>query len=305
MKIKIILILAIFSFTATLDSGAQIRSILREKAREALRTQEENEEGRVEKDEERPRQPSAFEKRMEDRMKKAMGLADLHFENQYHFNSSMSMDVESYDAASGEVSNITYTTYFNEEERSFAMRFQNQNADTGRDENTLMVFDMKNRVMLMVAESDNEKSGIAFSLGEAADEDMSTGIEGGEAGAALAADYEMQDFNLYYNKTGRTKTIAGFDSEEYVYENEEGRIEFWFSPESRFDFSSAYNYIGGLQALATAGGIYKGILMEMNHTDKQTNDRARMVVRSINPNTPSTIDLKDFSILGFGSQDGP
>lgn len=299
-----ILILAIFSFTGTLDSEAQIRSILRDKAREALRTQEENEEGRVEQDEDKPRQPTAFDKRMEDRMKKAMGMADLHYENQYHFNSSMSMDVESYDASSGEVSHITYTTYFNEEERSFAMRFQNINAETGSAENTLMIFDMKNSVMLMVAESDNEKSGIAFSLGESADEEMLTGIEGGEAGEAEAADYEMQDFNLHYTSTGRTKTIAGHDSEEYVFEDDEGRVEYWFSPGARFDFSSAYNYIGGLQALATTGGIYKGILMEMNHTDKQTNDRAKMVVSSINPNTSNTIDLKDFSIMGFGGKDG-
>jgi hypothetical protein len=293
MKVKMILILAIFSLSGTLDSEAQIRSILRDKAREALRTQEEKE-----KDEDKPRQPTAFEKRMEDRMKKAMGMADLNYENQYHFNSSMSMDVESYDAASGEVSHMTYTTYFNEEENSFAMRFQNSNDDTGRDENTLMVFDMKNHVMLMVVESENEKSGLAFSIGETADEDeeMSAGIEGGEA------DYEMQDFNLHYTKTGRTKTIAGHDSEEYVFEDEEGRVEFWFSPQASFDFSGAYNYIGGLQALATAGGIYKGILMEMNHTDKQTNDRAKLVVSSINPNNPNTIDLKDFSIMGFGGK---
>jgi hypothetical protein len=158
---------------------------------------------------------------------------------------------------------------------------------------------MTNYVMLMLTESGGEKNGIAFSIASdsldaGSDEEIPARTE------ELSADNELYDFNLLYEKTGRTKTIAGYPSEEYILENEEGRTEYWFSRGARFDFSSAYNYIGGFQALSTAGGAFSGILMEMNHIDKVTKNRAKMIVNDISPNSPNTIELKDFSILSFG-----
>jgi hypothetical protein len=147
MKAKFIILMLLFSVFGTFDSGAQIRSVLRDRAREALRSQEEKElekieqerEERKEQEQDKPRQPSAFERRMEERMKKAMGFADLNYETRYIFNSSMSMDVENYDAGSDETSRVLYTTFFNDDNNSFAMRFRSRNADTGKDEDVLMV----------------------------------------------------------------------------------------------------------------------------------------------------------------------
>jgi hypothetical protein len=311
MKLKMILLLVAFCIYASPDADAQIRSILRDKAREALRTQEEKETERVEQErnerneEAKPRQPTALEKRMEQRMMKAMGFADLDFEDEYNFRSSMSMDVENYDAESDEISNITYTTYFNKDDESFAMRFSTKNEDTGKDESTLMIFDMKNHVMLMLSESGDEKSGMAFSI---APDSLDTGssesyvqeehIEETEV-ADLSEDADSDLYNLWYNKTGRTKTISGYKCEEYTWEDEEGRIEYWFSPEARFDYSSAYNYMGGFQALAMGGMGFNGILMEMNHIDKESGNRTKMLVNEINPDNPNKIDMKGFQIMGF------
>jgi hypothetical protein len=308
MKLKMILLLVVFCIYTSPAADAQIRSILRDKAREALRTQEEKEEERIEqerserREEEKPRQPTAFEKRMEQRMMKAMGFADLKYEDQYNFRSSMSMDVENYDAESDELSRITYTTYFNKDDESFAMRFSAKNEDTGNDESTLMIFDMKNHVMLMLSESGNEKSGMAFSIApdstgssesyvpDETEETEDTGLYG---------DTDTDHLNLWHNKTGRTKTISGYKCEEYTWEDEEGRIEYWFSPEARFDYSSAYNYMGGFQALAMGGFGFNGILMEMNHIDKKSGNRAKMLVNEINADNPSTIDLKGIQVMGF------
>lgn len=314
MKLKMILLFVVFCISTSPAADAQIRSILREKAREALRNQEEKEAERIEQErsegseEEKPRQPTALEKRMEQRMMKAMGFADLDFEDQYNFGSSMSMDVENYDAESDELSKITYTTYFNKDDESFAMRFSARNEDTGNDESTLMIFDMKNHVMLMLSESGNEKSGMAFSI---APDSLDTGSSESHEYDNPEVSEETEDgglyeetdpdlYNLWYNKTGRTKTISGFKCEEYTWEDEEGRVEYWFSPEARFDYSSAYNYMGGFQALAMGGGGgFNGILMEMNHIEKGTGNRTKMLVNEINPDNPSTIDMKGFQIMGF------
>jgi hypothetical protein len=313
MKLKMILLLVVFCISTSPAADAQIRSILRDKAREALRTQEEKEEERIEqerserREEEKPRRPTAFEKRMEQRMMKAMGFADLKYEDQYNFGSSMSMDVENYDAGSDELSKITYTTYFNKDDESFAMRFSTKNEDTGKDESTLMIFDMKNHVMLMLAESGNEKSGMAFSI---APDNPDTGssesyvpeeLEETEEieVAGLSDDTVTDHYNFWYNKTGRTKTISGYKCEEYTWEDEAGRVEYWFSPEARFDYSSAYNYMGGFQALAMGGAGFNGILMEMNHIDKESGNRTKMLVNEINADNPSTIDLKGFQVMGF------
>jgi hypothetical protein len=312
MKLKMILLLVVFCISTSPAADAQIRSILRDKAREALRTQEEKEAERIEQErserdeEEKPRRPTAFEKRMEQRMMKAMGFADLTYEDQYNFGSSMSMDVENYDADSDELSKITYTTYFNKDDESFAMRFSAKNEDTGKDESTLMIFDMKNHVMLMLSESGNEKSGMAFSIapdspdsGTAESHVPEEHEETEETEVSGLSDTEIEHYNFWYNKTGRTKTISGFKCDEYIWEDEPGRVEYWFSPEARLDYSSAYNYMGGFQALAMGGFGFNGILMEMNHIDKKSGNRAKMLVNEINADNPSTIDLKGIQVMGF------
>jgi hypothetical protein len=303
MKIKLILLLLVLSAAGNVVSEAQIRSILREKAREALQ-QGEKEEERTQED--KPRQPSALEKSLEQRMMNAMGFANVEFENQYNFNSSMSMDVENYDAQSDKASVITYTTYFNKSDESFAMRFSFKNEDTGEDESTLMIFDMKNHVMLMLAESGNEKSGMAFSIApdgtDSGSPDQLSTESSDDGHEEIIPDADFDSFNLWYKKTGRTKSISGYTCEEYIWEDEQGRIEYWFSPEAQFDYSSAYNYISGFQALAMGGTTFSGMLMEMHHIDKETNNRTKLLVNDIKADNPSTIDIKDFQIMSFGGK---
>lgn len=94
----------ILSLTGLAESGEQVRGVLRDRIRETVRGEAKEEEKKVEAEEVEPGRgetpPTPFHRRMEKRMKKAMGMADLDFEDQYTFISSMSMDIESYDPES-------------------------------------------------------------------------------------------------------------------------------------------------------------------------------------------------------------
>jgi hypothetical protein len=307
MKLKIVLFFMVFSLMGSFSSVAQIRSILREKAREAIRDQGDKEEERIEEERrekreqerDQPRRPSAFEQRMQNRMKQAMGLADLDFEEQYRFSSSMVMDVESFDPEEDEKSEMKYTMYFNEDDNSFAMRFAGENQETGRNEESLMIFDMKNHILLILSEADGEKNGIAFSI---ASDSLEAEPDFAEQ---TLTDEEISEFDGYdqfhslSKKTGRTRTISGYKCEEYVMEDDEQRTEYWLSPDAMFDYSGAWGYMGGMQALTMGTVGLNGLLMEINYTDKLTNGWSKMVVREIDPDTPNNIDVTGFSVIGF------
>lgn len=292
------------AFLGAGSSHAQVRSILRDRVREAIRGEEEKqeekteeeEESRREQEQERPATPSPFQKRMEESMMRALGFAELDFEDQYNFKSSMTMDFESYDPEEGEEQKVLYNMYFSDDHENFAMRFSGRNRDTGKEEQSLMIFDMKNKVLLMLTESEGEKQGLALNIDPGAEESETEYDDPPEHEGYT--DEEL--FNILFNKTGRSKNIAGYQCEEFVSDDDTLKTELWLSRDARFDYSHAYSYMGGFQGLASEATGMQGIVMEMNMVDKETGSRAKMLVREINPNNPNTLDITGFSIVGFG-----
>lgn len=309
MKQRMILIFLLSFIWGTFSTNAQIRGILREATREAIRSQTETEEQKAEDEinakKERTPAPSPFERRMEERMMKAMGFADLDFEDQYNFNSNMIMNIDNYDSEEEEESSIIYTMYFGDNHESFAMRFSGINHETGKDEQSLMIFDMKNDVMLILTESEDQKNGMAFSFAsDNLNDDSQDGVISENYDTETLSGDDIDNLNLSFNKTGRTKPISGYSCDEYLWEDETTRAEYWISTDAHFDYSRAYGYMGGLQVMASGIAGLNGIIMEYNLTDKETDSWSRMVVKEINENTPNTIDVTGFSVIGFAGKTG-
>ena len=303
---RFILLMLICTFLGAGTSSGQVRGLLRDRIREAMKEESEKEEKKTKEDtpgeNDQVTPTSPFQRGLGDRMTRAMGMADLDFEDQYNFNSSMSMDVEVDDGETSEVSEIDYTLFYNEDDSSFAMQFSGVNQATGEYGQHLMIFDMKNYVMLMLSEADNEKTGLAFKFDP---DTQAAGYEHEEIHKdenAYGEDYEI--VIPEYRKTGKTKVIAGFSSDEYTWEDDSVRMDFWISPEAQFDYSRAWGYMGGLQSPATGKSELKGVIMEYLFIDKSTASRSKMIVREINPDSPRKFDVSEFQVVGFGSFPG-
>jgi len=60
--------------------------------------------------------------------------------------------------------------------------------------------------------------------------------------------------------------------------------------------------MGGMQFLATGGLAYGlGMIMEMHFKDAKTNDRTDLVVNEIKENSPSSLDISSYQVMGFGA----
>ncbi|MFP4557347.1 MAG: hypothetical protein ACLFNU_10790 [Bacteroidales bacterium] len=289
------------------DSESQIKSFLKNKAKEVLRGDQQEEEMEQEEQEEQEEQqkkkqrgPNALERRM----MQAMGLNDVKHDMNYSFSSSMLMEIETTDSE-GEVQKMDYTTFFSPDSKNYALMFDAIDDKTGKKQKSTMIFDIKNGAMLMLGDDGAERSGVAMSLpADTADIAETTDV----------ADYE--DYEEYqdeeipeefvhpsYKSTGNTKTILGFKCKEYIYQDMESSVRLWITTDKKLNLKHAYGHMQGFGALATGGwGYGSGMVMEMIHKDIQNKGGTHMIVKDINTDKNKEIDLSGYQIVGMGGE---
>lgn len=281
-------------------SESQIRNFLKNKAKEVLRGDQQEEEMEQEEQEEqqqKQRGPTALERRM----MQAMGLNDVKHDMSYSFSSSMLMEIETTDSE-GEVEVMDYTTFFSPDSKNYAMTFDAVDDQTGKKQKSTMIFDLKNGAMLILGDDGTERSGVAMSLpADTAD----------IAETANAEDYEeYQDEEIpeefvhpSYKSTGNTKSILGFKCKEYVYQDMEGSVRLWITTDKKLNLKHAYGQMQGFGALATGGwGYGSGLVMEMIHKDIQNKSGTHMIVKDINTDKNKELDLSGYQIVGVGGE---
>lgn len=292
-------------------ASAQIGSFLKDKAINALNkgTKKGNETEQKKKDTIQTQQPKQQKPQqqsnsnpansfMQQKMMGMMGLNNVKYEMNYNFTSSMSMEMQSTDSLGKKSDKVLYTTFFDKNSKSFAMEFEGVDKQSGKKQNSLMIFDYKNWAMLILGDKgNNEKSGIAMQMAK----DSSIEAQQNKPTSKTQTHPE----NMNYKATGRTKVIAGYSCKEYVYENTEGKGEVWATNDVVFDYSTAYGHMGGMQTLATGGtGYGLGTMMEMHFRSLRSKAQSDLVVTDIKPSNPKSINLTGYQIIGMGGQPG-
>ncbi|MDY0200925.1 MAG: hypothetical protein WC951_02405 [Bacteroidales bacterium] len=281
------------------NAEAQIKRFLKEKAVEALRGSKQEETVSESEDYENENQPAhskpAGPSFLERKMMKAMGFNNVAHEQSYSFSSTMVMDIEYTDSLSS-IDKMQYITYFEPESKNYAMIFDVVDPETGATKKSTMLFDMKNRAMLILGEENGERSGMAISIPR-----DSTETDDLETNQTL--DEPVEDYiNPMYKATGRSKNIAGYNCNEYAYQTDEGKIVVWATNERRMDISDAYGQLNGMQGLATIGlGFGNAMVMEMESEDLSSGAKTIMHIRQVESNISKTIDLSGYQIIGMGS----
>jgi hypothetical protein len=313
MKSKIIvLMLVVGLLIGGNQASAQIGSFLKDKAINALNkgTKKGNETTQKQKDTLHTQQPKQQNQQqsnsnpansfMQQKMMGMMGLNNVKYEMNYNFTSSMSMEMQATDSLGKKSDKVLYTNYFDKNSKSFAMEFEGADKQTGKKQNSLMIFDYKNWAMLILGDKgNNEKSGIAMQMAK------DSSIEAQQNKPKTQTHQDLSSTNMYYKATGRTKVIAGYSCKEYVYENTEGKGEVWATNDVAFDYSTAYGHMGGMQTLATGGtGYGLGTMMEMHFKSLRSKSQTDLVVTDIKPSNPKSINLTGYQIIGMGGQPG-
>jgi len=221
-------------------------------------------------------------------MMDALGLTgNVDYEPSYSFDAYIQMEISNYKKNGSLDDQMMYDNYVNKTKADYAMVFKNDN-----DQSTI-VFDTKNSAMLILTDSDGEKTGFATTIDP-------------EAMADLAEEYaeeeETVDLDEAYNikKTGKSKNILGYKCDEYLTEDESTEIHMWVSEELGKDMRKEW-----LKNKQTFGAMFthayalNGMVLEYDLLDKENGKKTVMLVTKIDMNHSHSVATGGYSVMSM------
>ncbi len=219
----------------------------------------------------------------------ALGLTgNVDYEDVYHFDAYIQMQITTYKKNGKLDEEMLYNNYLHKEDSDYAMEFNDE------DNKSTIIFDTKNSAMLILTESDGEKSGFATTIDP-------------EAMADLAEDYaedyedeEEVDMDAYKPmKTGKSKQILGYSCDEYMMEDEESEVHMWVSEklgkEMRKEWMSNQQTFG---AMFTHAYGMNGMVLEYDVMDKD-GGKSVMQVQKIDMNHSHKVHTNGYTIMSL------
>ncbi len=214
-------------------------------------------------------------------------------EDSYVFTERVQMLVESHDKSKNKTSSGEFITHLNPDAHSMA--YEVISGDIGSSDQGLFIIDSKNKAIILLNDTEEEKTGIVYGMG--------TFFESvGEMSFDDTGDEEIPE-NIFshpnVNKTGKTKTIAGYKCQHYTYIDEETESEFWIT--DALKTSSADFFSTLFKTSLYTNGMGWGYVMESVSTDKRTGDTNTMRVTDVDKNTGRHFNLSAYQITNLGS----
>ncbi len=215
----------------------------------------------------------------------ALGLSgNVDYEEAYNFDAYIQMEITNYKKNGKLDDQVIYDNYLHKEDADYAMVFKDKNAKS------TIIFDTKNSAMLMLTESDGEKTGFATTIDPEA---IAERVE------AYVEEEEVDPDSYKPMKTGKTKQILGYSCDEYLVENEETKVHMWASEklgkEIRKEWMSNQQTFG---AMFTHAYTLHGMVLEYDVIDKN-GQKSVMQVKKIDMNHSHKVNTRDYTIMSM------
>ncbi|MCK5066157.1 MAG: DUF4412 domain-containing protein [Bacteroidales bacterium] len=220
-------------------------------------------------------------------MMDAFGLTgNVAYEPDYNFNAYIQMEITSYKKNGKLDDQVVYDNYVHKTKADYAMVFRD-----GSDKSTI-IFDTKNSAMLILTDSDGEKSGFATTIDP-------------EAMAEMAEDYEEEEVESEldtYNikKTGKKKEILGYSCDEYLMEDEYSEVHMWVSEklgkEMRKEWMNNKQTFG---TMFTHANALNGMVLEYDVLDKDDGNKSIMLVTKIDLNHSHSVATGGYTVMSM------
>jgi len=260
-----------------------------DKAEESMEKNSENDSGNT-------KNSSKSDKKTEQRMQNIMKGFNMSgepvpFEDSYTFQTLVEMQVESYDKKGKIESEGQFITLLNPDSKSMA--YQVVSGDMSESGQGMFIIDAENEATIILNEEKGEKTGIVYgmgaffsSLGKTLDEEN--------------LDETPEDYlnNPNVKKTGRTKTIAGYKCEEYVYADDESESEVWITTDMKMNTQDFFSTL--FKTNLYSRGIPWGYMMEATTIEK-TGEKSFMQVKRVETNYNKRFDLDEYEVTNLGS----
>ena len=204
-------------------------------------------------------------------MQQMMGSNEVDLPASYQFDYKLQYEVK------GTTQGLTqYTSWVSANENVVMV-----DASDGSD---MMIMDDEREALVTL--SNREKT--AFVMSSKLSKAMAMAQEQSQAGGY--ADMTPQ-------KTGRSKSILGYKSDEYTIEvpDQEGKITFWISEEVDIKMNSTLPGVTGFMSAGLVGNGVQGLLMEMYSTAGGTTESYELKLKSLDK-VNRTVKMSDYKI---------
>jgi hypothetical protein len=214
----------------------------------------------------------------------AMGMTgNVDHEEVYHFDAYIQMELTTYKKNGNLDDQVLYDNYLHKEDADYAMEFKD------KDARSTIIFDTKNSAMLILTESDGERTGFATSIDPEA---LAEEFEG----------YEEEDVDPdSYRpvKTGRTKTILGYSCDEYMVEEDGTEVHMWVS--EKLGKEVRKEWMGNQQTFGTMfvhAHAMNGMVLEYDVVDAD-GAKSVMQVTKIDLNHAHKVNTNGYTIMSM------
>lgn len=193
------------------------------------------------------------------------------------------------------VDKSTYTTFIDSKSFDYGMSF---NEPEGTDQ-SLIIFDAENDLMLTLSESDGEKTGFAMGFSPEQTAAIAGEMEDEEDEESETSEEKFEDPYSTY-KTGKTKKILGYKCDEYRIENEEEDVvTMWITQDLTGDIKKSYLTNSTFTGLYMYAYATKGMVMEYILEDLADKTRTVMTVTEIDLNRKNSINTGEYNIMNM------
>jgi hypothetical protein len=212
-----------------------------------------------------------------------LGLTDnVPYDADYSFDAYIQMEISNYKKNGKLDDQVVYDNYMHKEDADYAMEFKD-----GDDKST-MIYDTGNKAMLIMTDSDGEKSGFATTI------DPEAMAQRSEANVD-ESDVAPPNFK----KTGNTKKILGYSCDEYLVEDEESEVHMWVSEklgkEMQKEWMNNQQTFGAMFMHAYA---INGMVMEYDIL-QEDGDKTIMVITKIDLNHDHSVSTEGYTIMSM------
>lgn len=205
------------------------------------------------------------------------GGSSVPLPDSYSFDHNVDMSIESFDKKGKSEGVQAMKMLFSDTQAVVGVQMAVEGMES------INVIDIEKKIMVMLMDMGSSKMAMTLDL----DQNWA-GVETDDTS------YE----NPSFQKTGRTKTIYGYKCDEYVFEDDGDRNEFWVT---RDEFLDVYKAFGMMNASSPKGQKVAehpgGMVMEMIGIAKN-GERTEMRVTAVNKNQSRTISTKGYSSMG-------
>lgn len=237
------------------------------------------------------------EQRMENILK-GLGMSGepVPVSDSYSFNHLIEMQVESFGQGGEKLNEGQFITHVNPETNYLA--YEVVSGDLSEQGKGIFIIDAKNGATIILGDENGEKTGVVYGMGA-----FFSSI--GESYEEAEPDETPENFlaQPHIKKPGRTKNIAGYKCEQYLYNDETEESEIWITKDMKLNTRDFFSTL--FKTNLYSRGIPWGYMMEATTVDKETGEKSYMQVTRVEENSHVRYTLSDYKITNLGSLQMP